>query len=670
MGNNTKKARVPEICLIAPSQSLADLTRRVAADRGLEVGIYVAVLDDGIKLAEELMSRGARIFVSRKGTAEVLARNHFTVAKISTTLNDYLRHLDLLKGYQGKTVIVEYVSFINELKQLCRYLGVENTMILGYQNATEYEQCVKMALDSHATCFMGGGASLPNEAKRQGIHYTVVENTYESVSIALDAALQLLNVQKQEREKRKEYEIQLQKHQMLMNYTRDAIINVDARGMVSIMNMEARRMFHLTHSAVGRDIRRLLPELEFDELRRTPEQVVGQIIRIQGQLLSVNKIPIVMGGQFEGAIYFFQSVHDIQKSEQRIRLQLHQKGLVAKYHFEDILGISDSLERVKLIARSYAQADSSILLTGETGTGKELFAQSIHNSSPRRNGPFVAINCAALPKDLLSSQLFGYEEGSFTGAAKGGKPGIFELAHGGTIFLDEIGEIPEETQIQLLRVLQEKEVRRLSSDKVIPIDVRVICATNRNLALEVKERRFRMDLFFRINVLKLEIPPLRERKEDIPLLADHFLEEYCRGGRLAEVRARMHGLYPRMMEYSWPGNIRELQAVTERIAILLDQGFPMEIDAHMMMEEFGYLEGEEGGTGPEPGERPGAEEQPEPDRKTEPEESASGRPISECRKEDIIRALKNHHYRKQEAAQALGISRSTLWRLIRKYEIE
>lgn len=664
MGNDTQKTRVPEICLIAPSQSLADLTRRVAADRGLEVGIYVAVLDDGIKLAEELMSRGARIFVSRKGTAEVLARNHFTVAKISTTLNDYLRHLDLLKGYQGKTVIVEYVSFINELKQLCRYLGVENTMILGYQNATEYEQCVKMALDSHATCFMGGGASLPNEAKRQGIPYTVVENTYESVSIALDAALQLLNVQKQEREKRKEYEIQLQKHQMLMNYTRDAIINVDARGMVSIMNMEARRMFHLTRSAVGRDIRRLLPELEFDELRRTPEQVVGQIIRIQGQLLSVNKIPIVMGGQFEGAIYFFQSVHDIQKSEQRIRLQLHQKGLVAKYHFEDILGTSASLERVKLIARSYAQADSSILLTGETGTGKELFAQSIHNSSPRRNGPFVAINCAALPKDLLSSQLFGYEEGSFTGAAKGGKPGIFELAHGGTIFLDEIGEIPEETQIQLLRVLQEKEVRRLSSDKVIPIDVRVICATNRNLALEVKERRFRMDLFFRINVLKLEIPPLRARKEDIPLLADHFLEEYCREDRLDEVLARMEELYPRMTEYSWPGNIRELQAVTERIAILLDQGFPMEIDAHMMMEEFGL---EEGGTREMDLVR---KTNPGPDETPRKEEGPSARAIPACRREDIICALKRNHYHKQKAAESLGISRSTLWRLIRKYEIE
>ncbi len=646
MENTEDRKRVPEICLIAPSQSLADLTRRVAEDRGIEVGIYVAVLDEGPKLAKRLTAQGARIFVSRKGTAELLAQNHYTVAKISTTLNDYLRHLDLLKGHQGKMVIVEYVSFLKELKLLCRYLGVENTMILGYQNATEYEQCVKTALNSEATCFMGGGASLPYEAKRHKIPYTVVENTYESVSIALDAALQLLNVQKAERKKRKEYEIQLKKYETLMDHTRDAIINVDAEGRVSIMNTEACSMLRLSGSVVGRDIRQLLPELEFDGLQHLSGQEAGQIIKIQGQLISVNRIPIVINGNFEGAIYFFQSVQSIQKSEQRIRLQLHQKGLVAKYRFEDILGESASLERVKLIARSYACADSSILLTGETGSGKELFAQSIHNSSPRCNGPFVAINCAALPKDLLSSQLFGYEEGSFTGAAKGGKPGIFELAHGGTIFLDEIGEIPEETQIQLLRVLQEKEVRRLSSDKVIPIDVRVICATNKNLALEVKERRFRMDLFYRINVLKLEIPPLRQRREDIPLLTDHFLGEFCREGRLAEVRGRMRELYPRMMEYSWPGNIRELRAVAERIAILLDQGFPLEIDAHMLMEDYGGLE------------------------LGEARAEVKAQSIPMCRREDIILALKKCNYHKQEAARELGISRSTLWRLIRKYEIE
>lgn len=648
VGDMEQTEQVPEICLIAPSEHLADLTRRVASERGIQVGIYVAVLDEGLKLARTLSRQGARIFVSRKGTAELLAQNHFTVAKISTTLNDYLRHLDLLKGHQGKMVIVEYVGFLKELKLLCQYLGVENTTILGYQNATEYEACVKKALASDATCFMGGGASLPYEAKRQGIPYTVVENTRESVSIALDVAVQLLEVQKREREKRKEYEIQLKKYETLMDHTQDAIINVDSRGLVSIMNTEARRMLRLTNSVVGRDIRELLPELDFDALRRAPGQEVSQIIRIQGQLTSVSKIPIVINGHFEGASYFFQSVKRIQKSEQRIRLQLHQKGLVAKYRFEDILGASASLERVKLIAASYARADSSILITGETGTGKELFAQSIHNSSPRRNGPFVAINCAALPKDLLSSQLFGYEEGSFTGAAKGGKPGIFELAHGGTIFLDEIGEIPEETQIQLLRVLQEKEVRRLSSDKVIPIDVRVICATNKNLAREVRERRFRMDLFFRINVLKLEIPPLRERREDIPLLAEHFLKEFCGEERFCGVNSRMKELYPGMQQYAWPGNIRELQAATERIAILLDQGFPMEIDAGMMMEDFG----------------------PAGEPKAGPSAGALGGLISALRREDIARALQENNYRKGETAAALGISRSTLWRLMRKYEIE
>lgn len=642
MGNG----RVPEICLIAPSQSLADLTRQVAGDRGLEMGIYVAVLDEGLKLAKELTRRGAKIFVSRKGTAQLLVQNGYTVAKISTTLNDYLRHLRILQEHSGKMVIVEHVGFLKELKLLCQYLGVENTMILGYKNATEYEACVQKALSSNATSFMGGGAALPYEAKRHGIPYTVVENTYESVNIALDAAVQLLGVQKREREKQKQYKIQLEKYVTLVNYTHDAIINVDRDGIISIMNTEARNMFRLPGKVLGQDIRGLFPELEFERFRQSSRQELNRIINIRNQLVSVNRIPIVINKQFEGAIYFFQSVKSIQKSERNIRLQLHQKGLVAKYRFQDILGTSASIERVKLIADSYAKADSSVLITGETGTGKELFAQSIHNSSRRKNGPFVAVNCAALPKDLLSSQLFGYEEGSFTGAVKGGKAGIFELAHGGTIFLDEIGEIPEETQIQLLRVLQEKEVRRLSSDKVIPIDVRVICATNKHLAREVGEKRFRMDLFYRINVLKLEIPPLRERREDIPLIVEHFLDSFCSVDRVGEVKQKMEPLYGQMMEYSWPGNIRELLGAAERIAILLEQGFPMEIDVHMMMEDFG----EEAGV-------------------ANPFEGTA-RSIAEYRREDLVSALKKCGYQKKRTAEYLGVSRSTLWRLIKRYGID
>ena len=629
--------KVPEICLIAPSQSLADLAKKVALERGLNIGIYVAVLDEGLRLARQLTRKGAKIFVSRKGTAQLLAPHHYTVAKINTTLNDYLRHLDILKEHTGKMVIVEYDGFINELKLLCRYLGVENTMILGYRNAPEYEECVKKALDCNATSFMGGGASLPSEAKRKGIPYTVVENTYQSVSLALDAAVQLLNVQKREYEKQKNYKIQLEKYVTLVNHTHDAIINVDSGGYISIFNVKAQNMFSLTAESVGQNVAQLFPELDFAQFKKAAKSELNKIIHFKELLVSVNQIPVILNGQFEGAIYLFQSISNIQKSEQKIRLQLHQKGLTAKYHFEDILGESDAIEKVKKIAASYARTDSAILITGETGTGKELFAQSIHNESRRRNGPFVAINCATLPKDLLSSQLFGYDDGSFTGAVKGGKPGIFELAHGGTIFLDEIGEIPEETQVQLLRVLQEKEVRRLSNDKVIPVNVRVICATNKNRADKVAAKRFRMDLYYRINILKLKIPPLRERKDDIPLLVNHFLKRFSMEGETEQLQQKVVPLYDRLIKYSWPGNIRELRGVTERMSILLSQDFPLDWDM-IMMEDFS--------------------------------EEHDSKKVSQYRREDLVKTLQECGYRKQKAASALGISRSTLWRLMKKYGLE
>ena len=637
---------VPEICLIAPSESLAALTKQVAKERGLNIGIYVAVLDEGLTLAKQLSDNGAKIFISRKGTAELLLQNNYTVAKINTTLNDYLRHLEILKGNKGKLVIVEHSGFIKELRLLCKYLGVEDMTILGYENAEDYEVCVEKAISIGSSCFMGGGSTLPLLAKRRGIPFTVVENTGESVNMALDSAIQLLEVQKAEQMKQKQYKVQLEKYITLVNYTHDAIISVDTNGIISIINEKVRSLLQLQNNIVGQHIQEIIPEIKLDN-DKVPEKEINKIVKINGQLIAISQIPIIINQQLEGVLYLLQSVTKIQKSEREIRLQLHQKGLVAKYHFEDILGNSACIERVKLIARSYACADSAILLTGETGTGKELFAQSIHNSSARRNGPFVAINCAALPKDLLSSELFGYEEGSFTGAVKGGKAGIFESAHGGTIFLDEIGEIPEETQVQLLRILQEKEIRRLSSDKVIPVDVRVICATNKDLGMEVREKRFRMDLFYRINVLKLEIPPLRDRKEDIPIIAENYLVDFCDPSKLEIVNKRMDELYPGLLQYSWPGNIRELLGVAERIAILVEHGFPMEIDAAILMEDFDF----------------------KADTKPLNKDISYDKKNSDYRYEDILRELKKQNYHRQKTADALGISRSTLWRLIKKYDI-
>lgn len=251
----------------------------------------------------------------------------------------------------------------------------------------------------------------------------------------------------------------------------------------------------------------------------------------------------------------------------------------ARYHFSDIIGNSREITAVIKHAVKFARSDLNILICGETGSGKELFAQSIHNESPRSSGPFVAINCATLPPALLESELFGYESGAFTGASKYGKRGLFEVAHKGTIFLDEIGELPLEIQPRLLRVIEEKEVRRLGGAGLIPVDVRVIAATNRDLGQMVAEKTFRADLFFRLNTLTLRIPPLRDRRDDIPAIALSFLQNALETSGLEHVRGDMEALLMRVLselrDYQWPGNVRELKNLVYRIVAgysLIEEG--------------------------------------------------------------------------------------------------
>lgn len=224
----------------------------------------------------------------------------------------------------------------------------------------------------------------------------------------------------------------------------------------------------------------------------------------------------------------------IQRAEQRLRHQMRNKGFVARYDFENILTDDPAMLTLKSLAQTYAAANATVLIQGETGTGKELFAQGIHHASRRAEGPFVAINCAAIPESLLESELFGYEEGAFTGARRSGKAGMFELAHQGTLFLDEVGELPLPLQARLLRVLQEREVVRLGGTQVIPVDVRILCATHRDLDRSVAAGAFRQDLLYRLNVLSLNVPPLRERRGDITHLARYFLHQQLSDKRLTE----------------------------------------------------------------------------------------------------------------------------------------
>lgn len=338
------------------------------------------------------------------------------------------------------------------------------------------------------------------------------------------------------------------------------VVVLSAKGSIKYANnYVAERIFKTTSDELSN--RYIMDFIQDEKLK--------QFIQGEDRLKSIGNKEIVIGNQS-----YILNIHPILSDENVFSgymLSLIEVINQGNYHnpitFDDIIGESNKLNEVIEQAKLYALAESPVLITGESGTGKELFARAIHNLSSRKSKPFIAINCAAIPDQLLESELFGYESGSFTGGKKEGKKGIFELGEGGTIFLDEIGEMPPHLQSKMLRVLQEKSVRRIGSHTEIPIDARIITATNQDIDVLIKTDKFRLDLLYRINIFSVDIPPLRDRKDDIPILVEHFT-----GKHIKRYGKTIEGLEPKAMKklisYNWPGNIRELQNVLERAIAL------------------------------------------------------------------------------------------------------
>ena len=351
---------------------------------------------------------------------------------------------------------------------------------------------------------------------------------------------------------------------------------VDENGKVIRLNKAMLDYFKFTHDVEGRHIYEIEPTSRLPIVLQTRKAEIGQRHRFaDGREAIVHRIPVIDNGKLIGAlgIILFGDVQDVYLLAERNRLLLNKLAhyekekspYQAKYGLHDILGDSPDTRACKEQVRRIARSNSNVLIIGESGVGKELFAHAIHLESPRRDAPFVRLNCAAIPETLLESELFGYVEGAFTGAKKGGQAGKFELAEGGTLFLDEIGDMPYAMQAKLLRVLQEREFERVDGKEIIRVNVRVISATNVELESLVQTGGFRRDLFYRLNVLSLKIGPLRERREDIPNLVYHFLGQiYQENGCYATISQECLAALAR---YSWPGNIRELRNVVEKIAL-------------------------------------------------------------------------------------------------------
>ena len=451
---------------------------------------------------------------------------------------------------------------------------------------------------------------------------------------------------------------QLQALQLIFNHIHDGACVTDAEGLVTHFNEPYGRFLKVdAKEQIGKHITEVVENTRMHIVAQTGIAETNASQSIQGQNMLVHRIPIKENGEVIAVfgLVTFKNIKELRKlatklSELESQVKLYQKQLSSlrstRYSFDSIIGTSELLLRLKKEALQAAATNLSVLISGESGTGKELFAQSIHDASPRRMQPFIQLNCAAIPKDLLEAELFGYSKGAFTGAKATGKPGKFELADTGSLFLDEIGDLPLEMQPKLLRALEEKEFERVGGNTVIRSDFRLIAASNQNLEAMVDRGEFRADLFYRLNVVPLHIPPLRERVEDIVCLARHLLQQIV-GDTLRPKVDFTPTAETLLKQHSWPGNVRELNNVIERTMASLEGDRITSADLpfylHRGKKSLGLGSGSQS--------------------------SLLKEVVAKAEKSAIQDALKMTGYHKVKAAELLGIHRTLLYKKISKYNI-
>ncbi len=377
------------------------------------------------------------------------------------------------------------------------------------------------------------------------------------------------------------------------------VLDMDAN-IVYMADHLAREVGYDTgRMAVGRSIKEVIPTNTAYKVIETGKKKIGEVYFVQGKTIVSNAIPIMSGDEMLGVLEYdvFENAHMLQNfldkieelsEELRYYKQEVRRIRGAKYSIDNIVGISPEIEKLREQIFNSSRSTSMVLIQGETGSGKELVAHSIHRLSPRGLGSFVKVNCSAIPPELFESELFGYDEGTFTGALKGGKKGKIEIAQGGTLFLDEINQMPLVAQPKLLRFLQEKEIHRIGGEFPIPVDVRIIVASNQSLRNLVQENKFREDLYFRLNVLQIDIPPLRERKVDIPYISEHIINELNETFQMTHPVKKINADVLKVLDgYNWPGNVRELHNVLERAM----NNIPF-MRKTLELQDVGFLSGE------------------------------------------------------------------------------
>jgi transcriptional regulator with PAS, ATPase and Fis domain len=556
---------------------------------------------------------------------------------------DFLRTINESKQYGDQIGMLGFEDLFEEISDLYDFPDYNLYVKKLNDNESIEEEIRKMHQMKDIHVFIGGDA-IVRSAEGLGFKGVLLQCGIESVRRALREAIRLAELKMKESERYLEFKA-------ITEHSSEGMILFNENNQIKYINPPAYQLLEKAFAkaaVLGMSIQALFPKLYEEISRGKPVFQIYETLR--DIKIVANYIPLNLDEHFLGGIISFQNVTRIEELEKRIRRELYSKGHVAKHHFEDITTVSPRMRTVLKYAKRLASTDSSVLIIGESGTGKELMAQSIHNNSQRKHGPFVAVNCAALPKSILESELFGYVDGAFTGAKKAGKPGLFELAHRGTIFLDEIGDMPLSIQGHLLRVIQEKEVTRIGDDRVIAVDIRIISATNRDLRKMVMEGVFREDLFYRLDIARVKMPPLRERMDDLAGLCAQFLPACSQANHLPLRRMSAEAVES-MKRYAWPGNIRELQNFVESMVIMSEEE---EIGPNIVRQLLIDKMGEEG----IPAASPMAA-----DRRNYAEYAQGS--LRALEQESILETLSQVNGNRGKAAKILGISTTTLWRKLR-----
>ncbi|MBB6215750.1 PAS domain S-box-containing protein [Anaerosolibacter carboniphilus] len=625
-----------KMAFIAPYKELVHLVEDMSKKMEIALDVFEGAFESGVQMAMELERKGYEIIISRGATSSLIAnRVNVPVVNCGVTSFDILYAVEEASKFSNKIGLILYEPVSFDSQWISKLFNIELLYMTSYKNSSEVIQMVEEAIEQGVEVIIGGILT-KQHVESLGKRGVILKTAPETINQAIQSAVEIIHLSRQQM-------LEAERVKQIINFAHEGIIVTDEAGHVTVFNPAAEKLMGIKEEKIiGNRADLFIPTTGLIDVLSTGERQIGEVQKHKNSTIITNRIPIKIKDKVQGVVATFQDISYIQDIEMKIRSEIYQKGLVAKYTLDHYIGQSDSVKKLISKAKRFAASDSTVLIHGESGTGKEILAQGIHNVSSRRNGPFVAVNCSAIPEHLLESELFGYDEGAFTGAKKGGKMGLFELAHKGTIFLDEIGSISKNLQASLLRVLQEKEVWRVGSNRVIQIDVRIIAATNNNLFEAVEKDLFRKDLYYRLNILKLQTSPLRMRREDIVGLVRHFM-----AGESFDITPDFVKM---LTAYYWPGNVRELQNFIERLILLKDDMLVEEIFNDFIDNPLDF------------------------ERKQSADDSEECMMIrkatfKEMEREIILQMYRENGENMTLVAEKLGMSRTTIWKRLKEYEV-